>query len=95
MSSGEQAYRAHARLARHDLRPDGRPASLLGGEPLALSGYPLPMVYAEKLVTALQRGTVNTRWRDFADVWTLSGAHPPTAVNSKLPCVSSLTIASG
>lgn len=49
---------------------------LLGGEPLALSGYPLPMVHAEKLVTALQRGTVNTRWRDFADVWALSGAHP-------------------
>jgi hypothetical protein len=49
---------------------------LLGGDPLALSGYPLPMVHAEKLVTALQRGTVNTRWRDFADVWTLSGSHP-------------------
>ncbi len=49
---------------------------LLGGDPLALSGYPLPMVHAEKLVTALQRGTVNTRWRDFADVWTLSGEHP-------------------
>lgn len=49
---------------------------LLGGDALALSGYPLPMVHAEKLVTALQRGTVNTRWRDFADVWTLSGTHP-------------------
>ena len=49
---------------------------LLGGDPLALSGYPLPMVHAEKLVTALQRGTVNTRWRDFADVWALSGRHP-------------------
>ena len=49
---------------------------LLGGDALTLSGYPLPMVHAEKLVTALQRGTVNTRWRDFADVWTLSGTHP-------------------
>lgn len=49
---------------------------LLGGEPLALSGYTLPLVHAEKVVTALQRGTVNTRWRDFADVWTLSAAHP-------------------
>ncbi len=28
---------------------------LLGGDPLALSGYSLPMVHAEKLVTALQR----------------------------------------
>lgn len=34
------------------------------------------MVHAEKIVTAVQRGTVNTRWRDFADVWTLSRRHP-------------------
>ncbi len=37
---------------------------------------PLPMTYAEKIVTALQRGTVNTRWRDFVDVFLLSGHHP-------------------
>lgn len=30
------------------------------------------MVLAEKVVTALQRGSANTRWRDFADLWTLS-----------------------
>jgi hypothetical protein len=52
---------------------------LMGGEPLKLVGYPLPMVYAEKMVTAVQRGTVNTRWRDFGDVWTLSGKHPVDA----------------
>lgn len=46
--------------------------ALLGGEPVSLLGYPLTMVLAEKIVTALQRGTANTRWRDFADVWTLS-----------------------
>lgn len=40
---------------------------LLGGH-VELIGYPLPAVYAEKIVTALQRGTANTRWRDFADV---------------------------
>jgi hypothetical protein len=34
------------------------------------------MVHAEKIVTAAQRGTVNTRWRDFGDLWTLSGQHP-------------------
>jgi len=34
------------------------------------------MTYAEKIVTALQRGTVNTRWRDFVDVFLLSGHHP-------------------
>lgn len=44
---------------------------LLGGE-TALLGYPLEMVYAEKIVTAVQRGVTNTRWRDFADVYLLS-----------------------
>lgn len=33
----------------------------------------LAAVYAEKIVTALQRGTANTRWRDFADVYLLRG----------------------
>jgi hypothetical protein len=47
---------------------------LLGGM-IALSGYPLPMVYAEKILTALQRGTANTRWRDFADLHLLTGRH--------------------
>ena len=45
---------------------------LLTDDTIALVGYPVVMVHAEKLVTALQRGTVNTRWRDFADIWTLS-----------------------
>lgn len=43
---------------------------LLGGS-ITLTGYPLTMVYAEKIITALQRGTVNTRWRDFADIYIL------------------------
>jgi hypothetical protein len=34
---------------------------LLGGEPIELEGYPLHMVHAEKIVTAVQRGTANTR----------------------------------
>lgn len=41
---------------------------LLDDEPLVLQSYPLPMVLAEKLVTAIARGTANTRWRDFADL---------------------------
>jgi hypothetical protein len=45
---------------------------LLGGT-ISLVGYPLAMVYAEKIVTALQRATINTRWRDFADLYTLTG----------------------
>jgi hypothetical protein len=48
---------------------------LLDGEPLVLRGYPLPMVLAEKLVTAVARGTANTRWRDFADVYLLTRSH--------------------
>ena len=38
---------------------------LLGGV-LAVRGYPLAMVHAEKVVTAVARGTVSTRCRDFA-----------------------------
>ncbi len=49
---------------------------LLGGEPITLNGYPLHMVHAEKVVTAIQRGVANTRWRDFGDIWVLSRAHP-------------------
>lgn len=49
-------------------------ARLLGGE-ITLRGYPLAMVFAEKLVTAVQRGLTNTRWRDFADVYMLSSRH--------------------
>lgn len=47
---------------------------LLGGS-LRLLGYPLAMVYAEKIVTAVQRGQANTRWRDFADIHLLSRRH--------------------
>jgi hypothetical protein len=48
---------------------------LLDGEPITLRGYPLHMVLAEKLVTAVQRGTASTRWRDFGDIWTLTRHH--------------------
>ncbi len=47
---------------------------LLGGE-ILLCGYPLAMVHAEKIVTAIARGTVNTRWRDFADIYMLARRH--------------------
>lgn len=52
---------------------------LLGGS-ISLRGYPVVMVLAEKLVTALQRGTANTRWRDFGDVYLLATRHPLEAV---------------
>jgi len=43
---------------------------LLGGT-LRLAGYPDHMVLAEKIVTAIERGEQNTRWRDF----TPAGGH--------------------
>lgn len=48
---------------------------LLTGDPIVVRGYPLHMVYAEKIVTAVQRGTASTRWRDFGDIWTLAHHH--------------------
>ena len=47
---------------------------LLGGS-IELRGYPLEMVNAKKIVTAVQRGIANTRWRDFADIYLLSRRH--------------------
>lgn len=47
----------------------------MGQPPVAVLGYPLTMVLAEKIVTALDRGEANTRWRDFADVYTLIRVH--------------------
>jgi hypothetical protein len=44
---------------------------LLGGE-IEVLGYPVPMALAEKIVTAIERGTANTRWRDFADIATIA-----------------------
>nr|WP_275941212.1 nucleotidyl transferase AbiEii/AbiGii toxin family protein [Planosporangium flavigriseum] len=44
-----------------------------------MRGYPIPMVHAEKVVTAISRGTANTRWRDFGDIYVLSGLHTVTA----------------
>ncbi|WP_374999902.1 nucleotidyl transferase AbiEii/AbiGii toxin family protein [Aeromicrobium sp. CTD01-1L150] len=48
---------------------------LRGGDAVELAGYPMHMVQAEKIVTALQRGIANTRWRDFGDIWSLSRQH--------------------
>ena len=52
---------------------------LLGGDSLRIAGYSVSMVLAEKIVTAIQRGTANTRWRDFADIAALSRSHALTA----------------
>ena len=41
---------------------------VLGGPPIRVRGYRVELILAEKIVTALQRGTANTRWRDFVDI---------------------------
>jgi predicted nucleotidyltransferase component of viral defense system len=48
---------------------------LLKQEPIRLRGYPMEMVLAEKIVTALHRGQASTRWRDFGDIYQLTGRH--------------------
>ena len=45
---------------------------VLGGSPIRIRGYRVELVLAEKIVTALQRGTANTRWRDFVDIASLA-----------------------
>ena len=42
---------------------------------LVVRGYPLEMVLAEKIVTAIARGTASTRWRDFVDIYMLVQRH--------------------
>lgn len=50
---------------------------------IELLGYPITMVLAEKIVTAVQRGSINTRWRDFGDIYSLSQKHPIPYVELK------------
>lgn len=44
---------------------------LLGGQ-IDVLAYPVTMVLAEKIVTVVERGAANTRWRDFVDVASLA-----------------------
>jgi Nucleotidyl transferase AbiEii toxin, Type IV TA system len=48
---------------------------LLEQEPIQLRGYPMEMILAEKIVTALERGPASTRWRDFGDIHLLTGRY--------------------
>jgi hypothetical protein len=49
------------------LRPDMEPVRVLG--------YPVETVLAEKIATAIALGPANTRVRDYADIYTLTGNH--------------------
>jgi len=56
----------------------------LGLPAVTLLGYPLTMVLAEKVVTAVDRGVANTRWRDFADVYMLIRLHSVDAAEFRM-----------
>lgn len=55
------------RIALPGLRPDSTPIKVLG--------YPIETVLAEKLTTVIDLAEANTRVRDFADIYTVTGAH--------------------
>jgi hypothetical protein len=62
---------------------------LLDGQ-LVVRAFSLEMVLAEKIVTAIARGTANTRWRDFVDIYALARRHD---INGKTLRQSLLTVA--
>ena len=45
---------------------------LLDTEPIPVRAYSAELILAEKIVTAIQRGTASTRWRDFVDIASLA-----------------------
>jgi hypothetical protein len=55
----------------------------LRGGSIALLGYPMTRVLAEKTVTAMPRGTASTRWRDVADIYLLTGLHTFDAAEAR------------
>jgi hypothetical protein len=50
------------------------PALRPGMDAVAVLGYPIETVLAEKIVTALDLGPASTRVRDYADIYTITGA---------------------
>ena len=46
-----------------------------GMEPVHVLGYPVETVLAEKITTAIGLGPANTRVRDYADIYSLTGIH--------------------
>lgn len=67
---GDPITPAPQRIELPSLRP--------GTAPIRILGYPVETVLAEKLATAITLGPANTRIRDFADVYTLTGRHDLT-----------------
>jgi len=57
---------------------------ILGGTGIVLYAYPIERILAEKIATMMERGELNTRDRDFADVWILSRLHAIDAANLRM-----------
>lgn len=51
------------------------PSLRSGAGPIRILGYPIETVLAEKIATAINLGAANTRVRDYADIYTLTGRH--------------------
>lgn len=67
VSFGDPVTPPASQIALPSLRP--------GLEPVRVLGYPVETVLAEKLATAIALGPANTRVRDYADVYALTGRH--------------------
>jgi len=52
------------------------PSQRIGRPPVPVLGYPIETVVAEKICTAIALGEANTRVRDYADLYMLTGKHP-------------------
>lgn len=64
------------------------PALRPGEPPVRILGYPLETVLAEKIATAIALGPANTRVRDYADVYTLTGRRSLVHATSRAALVA-------
>lgn len=73
---GDPVTPAPQRLALPSLRA--------GLPPVCVLGYPMETVLAEKVATAIDLGPANTRVRDYADIYTLTGRQQMVTVPSAM-----------
>ena len=62
------------------------PSMRPGLEPVRVLGYPVETVLAEKIATAIALGPANTRVRDYADIYTLTGTQQITSARLARRC---------
>jgi len=59
--------------------------------PVRVLGYPLETVLAEKIATAIALGPANTRVRDYADIYMLTGRHHIVYVTARNALIATAT----